>query len=217
MNLETFSELLKRVSAIYEEDPINKLVDGTIYWAIKQFPTNNDEQGVLLKITLVNTHYRTRIFNINIVKMTQHIYRNSEEIDSKIAKGDLTVVDKIRQGHGIGKEEGNNLYVFATKYAHFHNQRAFPIFDNLVKDYLSLLNDKDELPFHDEFTKVSLVRSYSTFKSVLDTLISKLRLTALNYKQIDQGLWLLAKYRLENSLPEDIATKITAIIRFLPS
>ena len=67
------------------------------------------------------------------------------------------------------------------------------------------------------FTKVSLVRSYPTFKSVLDTLISKLRLTALNYKQIDQGLWLLAKYRLENSLPEDIATKITAIIRFLPS
>lgn len=215
MDFELFADLVRQASVIFEESSLYQLIDGALYWTFAQFPRNDDERGVLIKTALLITIYKTPIFDV--LKIAQHIHRNGAEIDAKIASGDVSVIDQIRQGHGIGKKGGKkkDFFVFATKYAHFHNPDAFPIFDKVVKDYLYLLNN-DELPFYDEFTKTSIEKSYPQFKDVLDTLIRKLNLTDMNYKQVDQGLWLLGKYsslKLRETIPADLDQKITALLQ----
>ena len=51
-----------------------------------------------------------------------------------------------------GKQHELSLYSFATKYAHFHHENVYPIFDNLVKGLMSEINRK--FRFHEPFTHV---------------------------------------------------------------
>lgn len=176
------------------------LADIIIKRAIRQWPDNSNLEDVLTKVVLLNSLYHTNV--LDVWKIAQHIC--SKNIDSKIEKGDLTVVDDIRLGHGIRTKKERNLYSFAAKYVNWHRPTEFPIYDNLVARLLTDLNR--EYAFHQPFTRSGL-RNFQLLKSVLDGLASWARLEDMRYKRIDEALWVYAKQRYDK-LPDEISTKV---------
>ncbi len=184
--------------------------DETIRLAFKLFPHNADIRHVTLKAVLINTLYGTAIFDV--AKMAQHIV--GCKIDTKIERTDLSVVDDLRLGHGIGKGSiERNLYSFATKYAHFHKPQAYPMFDNLVKQLLPELNQV--LHFGPHFTQEQLL-NYSSYRNTIDSLISFLH-CRWGYKSFDEGLWVLARYKKEKDsgqtrIPSEVFAQLQSLI-----
>lgn len=155
-----------------------------------KFVGNSNLDSVLVKTVIINSLYATAIRNTTA--MAKHIA--GLRIDEKLKTGDVTIVQDIRQGHGLhhpisGKEL--DLYSFATKYAALHRPRAFPLFDNLVMRFLTALNKT--LSFHDRFTQLQL-RDFNKYKSVIDSLITFTQLEGFKYKKFDQGIWVISKY-----------------------
>jgi hypothetical protein len=94
-----------------------------------------------------------------------------------------------------------HFYSFAAKYCNWHNQRAFPIYDKIVRKVLVKYKKKDKLlKFKqsdlDELWKRG--KFYSKFKEIIDQLIEKydLRKEDLGYKEIDKFLWFYGRKEL---------------------
>ena len=157
--------------------------------------------------------YKTAI--INSPKLANYIFKKGKNIDKKLKKGDISVIDDIRKGHKIGlngkRKRERNLYSFATKYAHFHNPKAFPICDNRVIRLLAQANR--QWSFYDKKFSQKNIRDYGNYKFVIDSLAESLRITKWSYKKIDQGLWLWARY-LDNPelLSRSFRKKLKSII-----
>lgn len=200
MEVDKLRRILERASAEFASIDINRIADEAIAKAVDQFPKNDTECSVYTKAILVNTLYRTAIQDI--VGVARHIL--AKKIDAKLEAKDLSVVDDIRLGHGVGGEQERNLYSFATKYVHFHRPNAYPIFDNLVKRLLSNLNKR--MNFHDRFTQADL-RIYCKYKSVVDAFARHLEIGDWGYKKLDQGLWVYAKYCYDE-LPSELEDKL---------
>jgi hypothetical protein len=202
LNALSLGEFLRLCSQAFHQVPQYEHSDRIIKRAMTGFPLNTDLEQVLTKVVLVNSLYRTGIFDV--WKIAKHIH--DQNIDPKIHDEDITVVDDIRSGHGINKR---NLYSFATKYVHWHRPSGFPIYDGLVARLLRDLNS--ERQFYPEFVLSDLKR-YSLLKSVIDELRSKMRLEDLDYKRVDEGLWIHAKHS-NGTLPPEIADKVGEAIR----
>ena len=181
-----------------------RLADAAIFATIQQFPSNTEISQILTKVVLINALYGTTIYNT--LKISKHIL--GLNFDNKVQVGDLSIIDDIRTEHGIHTTKGSerNVYAFATKYTSCHAPDIFPVFDNLVKKLLKYLNTTHN--FHETFTQKDL-HDYALFKNVVDSLITYLNLPDFRYKQIDQGMWIYAKYKYDrNKLPEDITHEI---------
>jgi len=145
--------------------------------------------------------YRTQIYDV--IGIAEHIL--TVNFDERLQQGDIGLVGAIRLGHGIGNRD---LYSFATKYANWHRPTLFPIYDRLVKRILPRLNNR--FHFSDPFTQADL-HEYPVLVSTIDSLLTFCDLDVLNYKQLDQGLWLYAKFvyeREHDPLPEGIVQQI---------
>jgi hypothetical protein len=207
---------LDRVAKLFEKLPNSKIIDKTIRNVISKFRNNKVQSNVYVKVVLINALYKTAI--MDIPKLANHIFNKRMKIDKKLKEGDITVIDDIRQGHGIGPNGESagerDFYSFATKYSHFHNSQAFPICDNRVIRLFTKVNK--EMTFRDEkFTQKNL-RDYKIYKSVIDSLANHLHINIKKwgYKKIDQGLWLWAKYLYnpESIKPPSILKKLESII-----
>ena len=116
-----------------------------------------------------------------------------------LSKGELSVVDKIRLGHGIKSKGGKeyDFYSFATKYCSLHNPSKYPIYDNMVSDFIKnillstgMIKGKKLLDF----------KIYDLYKKAIDTILERFGVTIKDYKKIDMGLWVLSKYFYKNEL-----------------
>jgi hypothetical protein len=202
-------DLLETAAELFDQIEENQIADGAIRHALESFPDNDNPVGVCMKAVLINALYQTVIFDI--IRLAHHIVKQG--IDPKLRAADLSVINDIRFGHGIGnkgKNKERDFYSFATKYAHFHKPDSYPIYDNLVMRLLSEANRK--IKFHGGFTQ-SQLKDYSVYKSVVDSLAQYLNIPASwKYKKIDQGLWIYAKYRYrkenEESLPSDVVQRL---------
>lgn len=202
MNKEQFRKDVCICKKIYDkgtlrsdEEIVN--VDDAIFLAKRKVDgdeTVNNELRVLIKATLINSLYSTRIFGI--VRMSKHISQISD-FDGLVEKGDITVIDKIRNGHGIKSNRENkkrkeiDFYSFATKYANWHAQDKFPIYDRFVSELLYDLNKTFEF-YKPKFTWNDL-KCYEKFKNVVDRFRDEFQLIDYNYKQIDKALWIFAE------------------------
>ena len=202
--VELTRDKLAKVAELFKEIPNSQIIDKTIRNVISKYRSNNNKKNVYVKVVLINALYKTAI--IDTPKLSNHIFINGKKIDRKLAKSDISVIDDIRQGHGIRRKKSKKemiFYSFATKYAHFHNPKEFAICDNRVIRLLAQNNGhyKKEL------------RDYKKYKSVIDLLAKNLRLIGWDYKKIDQGLWLWARYKYNPELlPPRLRKKLKSII-----
>ena len=195
MTLESAAELIRAGADIFESNDQFSLSDKVIKSAFEQFPGNEVLSTVLPKVILINAFYSTQIYSTE--KIARHIL--TIYCDSRLDRGDLSLIDSIRHGHGIIKKSSGreiDFYSFATKYAALHKPDRFPIFDSLVARLLPRLNK--ELCFYPGLRQVNL-RDYSVFVSVVDALSDAAELADMKYKRLDQGLWILAKRQFDRS------------------
>jgi len=196
-------ELIINIADIYFSYMRYREVDSAIELTFSQSQYNVDIEDILIKASAINSLYNTVI--MSIVTMAEHILKIRP--DAKFNTGDISVIDDIRLGHGVGNNNGDkNFYSFATKYAHFHKPFYFPIYDSLVMRILTILNKQHG--FYGRDFKQPELKDYSLFKDAIDSLIAYLGINKFGYKIIDKGLWLYAKYYYDEDIPLDVLNKM---------
>ena len=193
----TLKEKLVICSDFFYEIEAYRCTDEELTWLFGIYPQNKEFNEIFCKVVVLNSLYFTKI--LDTYKMSKYIL--SKNIDDKLNRGDLTVVDDIRTGHHIGKGSGRNFYSFATKYAHWHNPEAFSVYDSFVKKLLWDLNKTEN--FHDKFTQVSTERDYTLYNQIIDSFLTQFQFDGFKYRKIDKALWIYAKYRDEKSNFDD--------------
>jgi len=175
-----------------------KDADEPVRLVVSQWPLNTSYQEVLIKVLVLNAIYRTFLFTAAEGKLASRISSLGlkEDLDSRMDRGDPEVVKLIRQGHNFKKKTGGDwdFYSFATKYCCWHRPESYPMYDACAD--ISLRAVAERLGF--EKARSLNFRDYSEFKKTVDAVKKQLGL-AMNYKQLDQGFWLLGKY-LANQL-----------------
>ena len=185
--------------------------DETIRLTIRTFPSNTDLHHVTIKAVIINALYGTVIYDVP--RIAHHIAGLA--VDQKLAAADLSLIDDIRTGHGIGTDsKERNLYSFSTKYVHFHRPDVFPLFDNLVKELLPAINAA--VAFRSRFTQKQLL-TYQTYKETIDALMRFLDVASWGYKRFDEGLWVIARYKREHNfdqtrMPQVVFTQLRQTI-----
>ncbi len=201
---ETITELLLLCCNKFYDIEETRIADQAVKMVFDLWPRNTCREQVLTKVVVLNSLYNTALYDVHT--MAEHIIR--QRVDPKFSQGDITVVDDIRNGHGIrnrktGKER--DFYSFATKYSHWHVPSRYVIYDTFVDAALKDLNER--LGFYRSFSSARLKQEYSMLKEVIDSLASIPGLTSLNYKKLDQALWMYGKY-LKNKLPGGIKAQL---------
>lgn len=147
-------------------------------------PHNTDIEDVLLKSTVLNDFYSTRIIDINpVAKKIRDL-----DVDRRLDDGDLTLVDDMGTvKRADGKEV--SVYSFASKYCSHHKPDFYPIYDSFVEKMLCFFQQRDE--FHS--FKRNELRQYPRFHEVMVAFREYYGLTKYSFKLVDKFLWLLGK------------------------
>lgn len=151
-------------------------------------PKNTDIKDILLKASTLNDFYSTNIFSIYPV--AKHI--QDKGIDSKLKKGDISVVSDIQNVTIAGKNK--NFYSFASKYCSHHNPEEYPIYDSYVDRILRYFRKCDKFS---DFKNEDL-KDYVEFKKILLKFRDYYGLNEYSLKQIDQYIWQLGKKYFSN-------------------
>lgn len=158
---------------------------------------------VLARITLLNQFYSTAIMDIRSV--ANHIF-GVHDVEQRLNSGDLSVVGDIAKvQHGVRIW---NHASFASKFANFHNNDAFPILDRLVLDVFCRLRRLGFFQRNTKFDEASLRANYVQYVDVYNEFIDLSGIGSivyngahLNYKQIDNYLW--ASRKIKGLVPTD--------------
>lgn len=164
-----------------KEEALNKLF-------FEICPKNTDIKDILLKASTLNDFYSTNIFSIYPV--AKHI--QDKGIDSKLKKGDISVVSDIQNVTIAGKNK--NFYSFASKYCSHHNPEEYPIYDSYVDRILRYFRKCDKFS---DFKNEDL-KDYVEFKKILLKFRDYYGLNEYSLKQIDQYIWQLGKKYFSN-------------------
>lgn len=114
----------------------NNAINENISKVFACFPDNLCENDVKIKVAVVNTLYNTGIRYIDPVA------KNITTVFSRLRSGDLIISDSIElvdlvaktnwENNGSGASHTRNNLSFASKFMHFHSERAIPIYDSYV-------------------------------------------------------------------------------------
>lgn len=147
---------------------------------------NNELCDILLKCSTLNDFYSTNIFDIYSVAV--HILY-IKDIDNRLAKGDLSLVEEIAHVK-VGKDQTErNFYSFATKYCSHHQPSKYAIYDNNVEKVLIYFKDRDHFC---KFENKDL-KDYPKFMSIIKQFMKHYKLSKFTLKEVDKYLWQLGK------------------------
>lgn len=155
---------------------------------LKHCPKNETLSDVLLKATVLNDFYSTNIFSI--MPVARHIL--SLHIDDRLAEGDLTLVEDIRQARLESAQEDS--YSFASKYCSHHKPSVFPIYDSYVDKMLRYFRNVDGLITFQN----NELKNYSLFMKVISQFQGAYGLKEYSIKAVDKYLWQLGKTYFPN-------------------
>ena len=177
----------------FEKNKRYYLADQAIKKLFRVFPKNEEIEDIILKISVINDLYSTKIFAT--FKMAEHIQKL--DIDKFLISEDLSVVNKIAIGHGIHHEGKRDIifYSFATKYCNWHNQDVYPIYDKFVHKILKAYQGKDNFS---EFIDSDL-RNFETFVGIIKDFKYKYSLTQFGFNPLQTERRLL--YLKTQSVP----------------
>jgi hypothetical protein len=179
---EPTQELVARYVEEFNTDELYYPADLAIGNLLQKFPSNALVQDVMLKVSAINALYSTRIMNVS--GMAYHIAKLN--IDPRLASGDLSLVEAVATGHGIGRGAGGSrFFSFATKYCNWHRQDIYPIYDTFVGKILIAFRKKYAFSnFKDEELKNCV-----SLKRIIIELQKTYSLDQYNLKAIDKFLW----------------------------
>ncbi len=169
-------------------DSLYSLHDGVVASVFRTYPRNRKQDEVEVKINTLNGFYQTRIWDVG--RVARHIVRL--DMDRLLPRGDLTAVDLIRKGHGMaakGRKE-SDLYSFATKYCHWHQESLYPMYDRYVS--IALRRIARRIPWQNG-RRVSdeELGDILFLVQTINALKVELSLAWPGFKRIDQALWAL--------------------------
>ena len=182
------NKLVKTYIDTFNNDERYYLADKAIISLFEAFPKNKKLEHILLKISVINDLYSTKI--LGTFNMARHIQQL--DIDSRLKQGDPLLVNEISSGHGIISKKNSkeiNLYSFATKYCNGHNRDSYAIYDSFVNKVLIAYRRKDKFS---TFIETDL-KNYTKFKKVVLDFKRFYNLTDHGLKQIDKFLWIYGK------------------------
>ena len=166
----------KQENYVLQEKALDKLF-------FKTYPNNKDINDILIKASSLNDFYSTNIYSIFAV--AKHIH--SLNIDKRLRKGDLSLVDDIADITIGGKTK--RFYSFASKYCSHHEPTRFPIYDYFVEKVLIHFRNTDKFcKFHNDDLK-----QYPAFMDILNAFQEHYSLSKYNKKDLDRYLWQLGK------------------------
>ena len=151
-------------------------------------PENKDLNDVLIKCSALNDFYSTNIYDVYSV--AHHIWEL--KIDERLRQGDYTLVNDMAHV-SVGKPGKQKtlrfFYSFATKYCSHQLPQIYAIYDSYVEKVLWDFQKRDGFSHF----KVSDLKDYPTFMSVIQDFQRFYGLKQYNVKQLDQYLWQLGK------------------------
>lgn len=148
--------------------------------SISKFFSDNKENNkldiVLIKVLLIDSLYKTNLKDQ--ISVAEHIYKISN-IDENLKSRNLEIVDKIAKWNNLSKNKTMNLLSFASKFCHFHDKRAYPIYDKYVVIALKkfLPNWKDK-------------RNFSNFLNAINQFKQENKIESTPFEDLDKFLWL---------------------------
>ena len=162
-------------------DKENAVVERALAELFRQYPTNDDEAHVLLKVVALNRLYFAGILAVEGV--ARLIYEHRQEVDGAL-KADPPppeAVDKIVELTILGT--GKHFWSFATKYCSWHRPESYPIWDSRVALYLRSLKGSC-------FTRPDNWTHYREFLALMNRFRDFYNLRSFTFKEIDKFLFL---------------------------
>jgi len=162
----------------YEASSSGGLPDRTITAVFKAFPRNTRPELVLAKVAVLNSLYFTNILALRDVARAIA----QAAIDPLLKRGAPEVLDALAK-HTVGGRTRNH-FSFATKYAHWHQPKVYPIFDRFVDEQLRAYQARDQFSaFHSgDLRTPDFLRIFEDFRSFYG-------LEACSLRAIDKWLW----------------------------
>jgi len=166
--------------------------------AIQEHPLNDDLLGVAMKVAIVDltnstqlTNYKSKISLYDI----SNIILGISDFDERLAKGDVELISELARKckDFRGKNEGVNLFSFASKYCCYHNVYAYnrddySIFDNVLSEHLyeySIIPIGKTTP---ELWRTTI--NYKAYNDFIGELLDKMHITTpMRRRKFDHFVW----------------------------
>lgn len=183
-------DLVQRYVRQFENSERYFVGDHAIIKLFQWIPHNQNLDDILLKVSVVNDLYSTRIYGT--FDMAKHI--RDLDIDPELAKHSPDVVNRVADFQVGGKRR--MMFSFATKYCNWHDQEQehYPILDTFVEQLIVAYGKQDRFA---DFEKQDL-RDYPRFKAILDAFRRHYGLMAFGLKKLDKFLWLYGQEKFPN-------------------
>jgi len=187
LNIEmpSVEEIDTYVKIWHEDDEYEKFrqQEKSVVMLWNQYPTNTKLEEVLIKVSVLNKFYSTRIPDVLELHVAQHIVELN--IDRRLDNLDFDIVDEIARVN----EESNRYYSFATKYCSHHRPDKYPIYDSFVDKVLRYFRNEEKY-----YTfKNNDLKNYKSFMEVYHAFIEKYKLEKFSLREVDWYLWILGR------------------------
>lgn len=177
----------------FDDDDETKISELALTDLFGRYPDNTSEAQVLLKVVTLNLLYSTRIHTRspdrpNVFDLAKRIQRL--DVDRAFKEGSLKIVDTISTTQFPGKKPVNR-FAFATKYASWHRQDIYPIWDSRVQNYLTCLRKlhrADWDKFANGFRLSSNDWGYPEFYKLMERMRTHFHLVEVSFKDLDKFL-----------------------------
>ena len=165
---------IEAAKQLYEKLDGWKLADEVISSYFQDHRDNTKEHSVVTKVVLVNSLYFAGIREP--LQMARHMLK-LHGLDAQLMAGEVEAVERIAKD--------DRYYVaFASKYAHFHNKAAFPIFDSFAVGAMAQLQERG-----------LSIPNYTKFFETIKAFRKQAGLSSVSWEDFDKYLWLYGQKR----------------------
>ena len=187
-------EGVRKACEQFDDDDENKIIELALTDLFARYPNNTCAAQVLLKVVTLNDLYSTQIptrapDRPNVFDIADCIPKLN--VDQAFKEKSLKIVNTISTTQFPGKRRINR-FSFATKYASWHRQNIYPMWDRNVQNYLTCLRELYRVEwdnFADGFKLSSNEWGYPEFHALIVRFRAHFRLAEVSFKDLDKFLW----------------------------
>jgi hypothetical protein len=187
--MSPFQTVLKKYLDAFSDQEMYFVNDIRNLDFFKENPENSSIESIRMKLSAL--HDNDLAVNYVTEEMIDHILKL--QIDSRLQKNDLTVVEDIARLNARGKTF--NLLHFASVYCNFHRPDVYPIYSEQFHDFYKQYIKENNLPLDPE-----KITTYDVFSKALNDLAVRLELKGeMNYLHLRKFAWLYAEPIIKES------------------
>ena len=188
--MNRFDEVLNKYLDIFAGQEMCFINDTRNLELFAQNPGNNNIDDVRTKISALKDDAEIKQLS-GIDDMANHILNLN--IDDRLKKGDLTVVEDI--ANITVNEKPYHFLHFASSYCNLHRPDVFPIYSEQHLDFYKQYIKNNHLALDP-----NKLNTYAVFSAALDDLLTRTGVKGkMNYLHIRKFGWLYADHILQES------------------